>query len=385
MIKKNLNKVISLLCMASVVISFTAITPLMTGIAKNFPNESISSIQFVITAVIFSTMISIIFTNRLLKYFTKKNMALISLSFVFIGGMLPLFFNGSIIFFYISSIIIGLGLGVIGIINPTLISEHFSGISQVKMMAWQSLAVNAGGAIFSATSGFLANVNWLFGYYAFVLVIIIIAIVYFLLPNDEKMQVARGNNIKLNKNLLIISLFTFIYFIFLNIYEVNISLLITEKNIGGTIEAGLSNALYSLVGGLLTGLILAPLIKRWKRNIVAYACFISALGMILISFSTSSIIMYLGSIIAGFGFAIRTPSIISLAIKNVDKSQITGIISLIMISGNLGITLSPLIINNFKNLIHGNIATVYTIGCIGLVISGLLFLLFTPFNEDNFK
>ena len=71
------------------------------------------------------------------KKISMKHIGALGLCFIAIGGIIPVLFHRYLWQVYLSSILLGLGTGLVNVISSTLISYYFTGTDKMKVMGYQ--------------------------------------------------------------------------------------------------------------------------------------------------------------------------------------------------------------------------------------------------------
>jgi MFS family permease len=107
---------------------------------------------------------------------------------------------------YISSALIGFGMGFINISTATLISEHFQGPDKGRVMGIQAAIQGVGAAAFSVLGGAIADwLEWKWSFLVFLLGIPVLILFAILMPEDQPTKQEKSERTPfLTKNLLIL-------------------------------------------------------------------------------------------------------------------------------------------------------------------------------------
>lgn len=128
----------AILTMSFVQMGTNGIAPILAQIAAAFPEASSSTVQFLMTfpsifCVIF-TMLAALLSDRL----PKKTLALSGLTIVAAGGILACLFHGSMTILFVWAALLGIGIGMVAPIAPSLINEFFEGEERQSLrFVWQ--------------------------------------------------------------------------------------------------------------------------------------------------------------------------------------------------------------------------------------------------------
>jgi MFS family permease len=364
--------VTAVLCMSLLLLSYMVIAPLLAEMMRSFPNATVTQIQLVFTIPSIISIPAMLIAGKLVYYFSKKTMIVIGMSLIVISGILPLIVSNNLMFLYFVSVLIGIGLGVVTTLSSSIVSDYFEGLECAKIMGYQSAAISLGGTIMSVLSGKIATINWSYSYLIFLLFIPFIVIVILFLPKGKLLEKSNSSESSISMQLLYFAILSFLCGIFVTAYNTNIGLFIKVNALGGSEATGTVSSLSMLIG-IPAGLLVGRLNQIFKRNIFVVAVFSISLGFFATAFSQNMALIYLGSILIGFGFAVRTPSAITFAVEMVKTESASMAIAIVGSALNIGNFVSPFIINGMTKFIGGSeISTIFIVcGICSLVITAL--------------
>ena len=375
------KKLIAIMSLSMFLPSYMALNPIVASIYNSFPNEKLENIQMIVTLIPLFSVITMFLCNPLSQKISMKNIGIIGLILIVLGGAFTYIFHKFIWQIYLSSILLGLGIGLINVISSTMISYYFKGEEKMKVMGYQSIFVSIGGALFSYLSGILANITWTYSYLSFFLALIVIILCIIYLPNDKLEKIDKTKE-KLPPRIYLLAFISILFFISINVFNTNIALLL--ENIGYKSDtSGIVTAIYTLIG-LIAGFILNKIVKIFKTNTLTFACLLAAIGFFLIA-TKNIILIFIGSALLGFAFATRNPAGITFSANMVDKSKSALAIAIFNGAGQFGAFLSPYIINYISNFFNKNILTTFTVSGIFMVIVTFIHILLNPIKKEDLK
>lgn len=375
------KKLIAIMTLSMFLLSYMALTPIVANIYNSFPSEKLENIQIIVTLIPLFSVVTMFLCNPLSKKISMKNIGIIGLILITLGGAFTYIFHRYIWQLYVSSILLGLGIGLINVISSSMISYYFDGEEKMKVMGYQSIFVSIGGTLFSYLSGLLAKINWPYSYLCFFLALIVIVINIAFLPND-KLESESKTKEKLPKRIYLLATISILFFISINVFNTSIAILL--ENLGYKSDiSGLVTAIYTLIG-LFAGFILNKVVKIFKTNTLTFACAIATIGFFLIA-TKQIILIFIGSALLGFAFATRNPAGITFSANMVTAAKSALAIAIFNGAGQLGAFLSPYIINFISNLFNSNIVTTFTISGIFMLIVTIIHFLLNPIKKEDLK
>lgn len=135
--KKRIPLAIGILSMNLLLMSTSVVGAAIAAIAKSFPREPISKVQMLSTIPQLGQVIATLIFTWLTYRMTRKNVSLLAILFVIIGGLIPAFYNNSLNIILSCMIAIGFGTGLISNVGPVLLQEHFEGEARATVMGWE--------------------------------------------------------------------------------------------------------------------------------------------------------------------------------------------------------------------------------------------------------
>lgn len=314
MTKKQISKAIGILSMNLLLMLGTAVTSAIAAIARSFPKEPVSKVQLLGSIPHLGQIIaSIIFTYLTFKL-TRKNIGLLAIAFVGIGGLIPAIYNSNLNLILACMVLVGFGTGTITNIVPVLLQENFEGEARATAMGWATGVTNVGMMIFTALGGILGGTNWrnLFWIYSLALIIFILA--YVLIPRDAKLTDNSKNNKKSEKTnfwALMKHLNGYVYAIYLINFMLSLAMMTFLSNQSivlssqgkGTSYVAMVTAIGN-VGGIVTAAFLKYIRKFTKNDSIAYGFIAFALSFICIAFFKNIIIHIIGNAFSGMGIVL---------------------------------------------------------------------------------
>ena len=324
----------------------------------SFPEEPISKIQMIGTIPGLGSMLITLVVGVLAMRIPKKILALIGILCVALGGLLPLAFHTTVNALLICALIMGIGLGFIGTINPMLISMYFEGEERGSLMGIGTAINSIGLMVMMIIGSTLGAKNWENTYLVFLLALLIFFVVMLFLPLDkvenkpDHSAHAQGSQAKnslltvikdINKYVIWVSLLAFAVSFLYTIYPSNLSLVVAEKNFGGTAITGLVNAL-GTVGGLIAGFTISRINRILKDKSIAIGFILLALSYLLVCYAQNFVMMVLGAGISGIAMAMiysTIPFYVSIIAK---PFQIAIAMSIFQFLNGLGGIISPIVL-----------------------------------------
>ncbi|USJ86491.1 MFS transporter [Lactiplantibacillus pentosus] len=367
---------IGVLAVSSMGMAALAITPSYAAIAANF-SLSNTSVQMLTSLPNLFMMLAGLLIGKLTA--TKLNLKTLTLSavvLVIIGGFLPLAFHTNFIFLLFCSCLVGLGQGACTNLSQVLISQMLPETERQSTMGLTTTFTNLGGIVFIMGGGQLAAISgWINNYWIYLFSLLILIVVITLVPMHPAAvsgnQQDTGEQIKLNKYVFYCAFWGFCTLLLNNVLNNNISLFVVEEKLGATSQAALTSTI-SLIGGMLCGLIVGVIGKRFKYSSITISFILYGLSYLLIGFGHSLWLAFVGSFIVGAAMSIamgQFPYLISISVGKNSVSMALGVYVAIY---SIGGVVSPFVVNPLTKLVAGMGINVFVVSGIIALILGVI-------------
>ncbi|MFB9769248.1 MFS transporter [Lactiplantibacillus modestisalitolerans] len=308
MTKKKLALAFGILSMNLLLMSGSVVGAAIAAISKSFPDEPISKVQMLSTIPQLGQLIATLIFTWLTYKITRKNIGLLSVAFVAVSGLLPVFFNSSLNMILACMVAMGFGLGLISNVGPVLLQEHFEGEQRATVMGWAVGFNNIGMMAFTAIGGVLGGANWRNLFWIYLLAVVIFLVVYFMVPQSPKLTNKAANNEKtsflssikgLSGYVYVLLLVTFVTSLAMMIFMSNQSILLAAKG-NGTAYTAIVTAIGN-VGGILTAFGLTYLRKLTRQDTMAWGFIAFALSFVFVVFFANPVMHVIGNMFSGMG------------------------------------------------------------------------------------
>lgn len=357
-----------------------AITPSYAAIARTFSLTNTGVQMLTSLPNLFMMLAGIIIGKLTASRFNLKNLTLLAILLVTIGGLLPLAFHTNFAFLVFCSCLVGLGQGACTNLTQVLISQILPKKERESTMGLSTTFINIGGVVFIMGGGQLASMSsWVNNYWIYLFSLLILLVVLVLLPFRPKVleqNQADGLSTKivLNKYVFCSALWAFLTMLLNNVLNNNISLFVVHEHLGATAQAAFTSTI-SLIGGMLCGLIVGLIGKRFKYSSIALSFFIYGLAYLLIGVFHSLLIVFVGSLLVGAAMSIamgQFPYLISISVADNSVSMALGIYVAIY---SIGGVISPFVINPLTSLVKNMGLNVFSVSGILALVIGCVCLL----------
>ncbi len=328
---------------------------LLSAIAKSFPDVSPSVIQMLITLPSLVSIAVALLVGQLSHLLWKKHVIIASTASILLGGMLQALFPHSLAVLMLGCCLLGIGLGGLLTDVSALITDCFTGKECSTVLGIQSAFISGGGALLTFLGGQLGKSDWKNCFWAYGLVAVYLVIEILFLPKgrlSEKPRKAAASGAKLPQQMWVASVTGFLFFLFLTVYNTNISMLVDARGLG---DASIAATVYN-VAGMLLGFFVGALTAKLHKKIMGMAVALGAVGLLITFLSRNLILTCIGGACAGASFAIFMPSGNFFSSEAAHPDVKAKAISVYSAVSNIGIAVSPILVGSLAGLLHADVA-----------------------------
>lgn len=384
--KQNKNQIkIAILAISSVLMASMMASAILADISASYPSTDPSLIQMIMTLPSLIGMIFAISAGPLSEKIAKKIIVLVGLFSAFTGGMMACLFGGlNIYVLLLSSALIGVGQGINSTMSMALIADYFVGDESSSLMGLQSAFVNGGAMVIIFVSSLLARLGWKSSYLIFLIFVPIIILVIKYLPNDPPIQQEEGSGEKgrLNGTVYFTAAVVFVFATLMFSYATNVAMFVVNNGLGDATTAGLANTLMS-AAGTVAGVIYGSIKKGLKDKIIPTAILFAGAGLLFVNMVGSTASVFIAGSLIGFGLSLLMPTVMFVASTAVKPAMSATAISVINGASNIGMFVSPFILNPIANSFGGGESFKFLMCGIGLIILSIVaFLGRSKFNTS---
>ncbi|MCM3537880.1 MFS transporter [Priestia endophytica] len=381
-------KLYSLLSVALLISSGPAIAANIPAITKEFPTTNSTHVGLLTTIPSLFVIIGILTGNRLELWIGKKKTILMGLGLVFLSGIFPALKHDIFSLLFLSRCIFGLGIGLFNRLIIQMISDLYQHDpdQRARVIGMESSFEGLGGICLTLLVGQLLKISWHTSFLVYAIALPIFLAFFFFIPDDKKQLEKRTTTQKItvsdslddrNAYRLVIGfgmLLFVIVTIFIN-YNIQITPLILEKNIGNATNGSNMIAFIGL-GAFIAGFAFGKMFQLLKDYTMPISLLLMGVFMYLTTISESILLTTFCSMVIGFAFRSIMPYLLHTFTQQTAKIARLGT-TIVLVSYNIGSTLSPyegavfsqlLHVNTVQSLIFANSIFILFISIIGLVI-----------------
>lgn len=342
--------------------------PILASVAQAFPDAPPILIQMLVSCSSFAAIAGSFVFARLARYVYRRTGMLIATS-IYLLGLLPVAFHDSIYPALVAAVAVGFAMGGVQNTVGAMITDYFEGDSRGLLFGLCSLFVGIGGTVYTMTAAVLGAEKWWMAYCAYLIIAVILVFMFFVLPKGKKEEVAPGKTqrARVPREVVVVSVLVFFYFACNQVFSNNISMFINETGLGGTIESGNASSLYTIVGAI-SGLLVIPVHRLFKRQTLAVNAVLGAVGAVLIFTAGSLMPVFIGAALIAVAYAVFN-SISSQYISEAsDSVGMAFNLAILNSSGSLGNFFSPMLIGGVAGALGGTAGASFTVFAVLAVV-----------------
>lgn len=364
--------------MSALSMSALVVTSAFGAMIQYFSHVSPTTVQMIGSLPSLGALIVTLLVGWLALRMSKKKLALCGIACIAIGGLLPLAYYTDIHILLACSLLVGVGVGFITTVIPMLLSMYFAEGEERAAIMGISTAINALGAmVLMVLGGILGGKYWPHTYFAYLLSLPIFIMVLCFVPVDTirahsvmknaQQDMPKNSLLGINKYIYAIAFLTFCISFVYTIYLTNISVLLLDKQVGGTALTGIINGVGTL-GGIVTGFGIRYIRKFIPHNALAAGFLAMFLSFALVFFANNLILLLIGSIFSGIAMCLimsTAPYEISMLAR---PDQIAPSMSIFIFASSCGGIISPLVLR----LLHVSVG--YEAFILGMIVTMVITL-----------
>ena len=306
------------MCTASLQMAAIGMSPMLSSMAKAFPEASTQTIQFVMTlpALVVAVMgfVFAFLSDRVPNNILAGIGGLLGVA----AGIGACFWHPSIGILCFWSVIIGAANGLTGNGQSTLVNKLFTKKEKPGVLGFQTAAASLAAMLMTFLGGILVDIQWNLGYLVYLIALPGMIGCFLFLPNVVKalpraLEETDGENeteraaepsdkgLQVGELILVVACAVTVNLVW-NICTTNMSMLVEEQGLGTAAQAGTAMTVILLTGALI-GLLFGIRFKRNGYKIIVVGFSIMAIGYTIIFFTKAYWVLLLDCVLFGSGIS----------------------------------------------------------------------------------
>lgn len=351
-------------------------TPALAEIAKAFPDVSGETVKLISSIPSLMLCIFSLVSGILTRKVSIKKSILLASALIFVG-VLPAFF-GNMSFVLFTRVVFGAGYGLVFPLAAAVVTDLFEGAQKDAMMGWKSAIGALAGVVFQSLGGVLASYSWRYSFLGFLLVIPIVLLILFALPDTgvREAKQTKGTDAsgsKYTKTLAICGVVGFLLNSVQFSFMQDMAIFLAADEIGSALDA--ANVLSTFTAfSFIAGLVYVGAAKILKRYTPVIAIFLVGIAFAIAMTAGSLPVFFVAAAIFGLGFGFTNPALTLTAASAVtDRAYTPMAISIYVCCTGVGQFLSAYILKFLRNIL-GLTATRadWQIACVAILVGSVI-------------
>jgi MFS family permease len=305
--KNNVKTLIGIysgsLCLMGLIVPVSV----LAQIAMAFPDVPITTVQMMVALPSLVAVFSGLFISKFAHKIYKKHSMIFFTCLYMISGMMPVVFHANMTQLLISAALVGVSMG--GLQNPmtSIIPDYFEGQERATALGFLSTFICLGGIIYTFAASRFGASDWTHAFYAYgFMFIFLIGEIIFLPSGKLEPKASKSEPVKVPVEVIIVAALGFIFYTCYSVFNSNEALLIAERGIGGTVEAGYASTACT-AAGILAGIITGSVVKFFKKYAIPVTFALGVAGLALCYIAGNVPVICIGAFILALGYQTFTP------------------------------------------------------------------------------
>jgi len=365
--------IIAILSLNALTLSKNVLSSIIADWMKTFPDHSPSTIQLIFSTTTGMAVIGSLLCVWMVKRMSLKSMSLFSQVCILAGGLLGYFVTKtSVPLLFVSSILIGIGVGLITPLNGINIANHFEGGDLVKVNAQNSIAATAGSVAFPLIASVLVTIDWPCVYWVFLFSIPVMIITLILQPKEDIQRPVKIEKSETKSKVWTPALTCWVIEAFFAgvcwmVYQSNAAQLFRGLEFENYAQMASYGSFVFAGVNVIAAALMKPICRNFGKPCMTGGIILMAIGLFMLSACKSASLVwliFLATAVIGFGFGIfKSASFVFLPIT-LEKDVAAKGFSYFNAANVLGNFLTPYIVTSVVTQMGGDIFSRYIMGAI---------------------
>ena len=347
---RNILKIkIAIMALSTLQMASTAITPGLASISAYFPDISVSLVQMLLSLPALFVVPFALFSGSIVTILPKKTLLIMGVLLVGIGGLTPMLLS-SFTWILIMRVILGIGVGLIMPIAPSILTDYLSGYELDSAMGLYGSFACFGGIFNSLLGGVLASIGWRYNMLVYLICIPVFFITLLFLKNDGKViKEMKKEKIRIEPMVFYIAFVCLLFTTAKFAFTMNISIFVSEEKLGDATLTGMLSSIYT-AGGFVAGLIFGKLAKLCKKYTLGVGMLFAATGMFLVFMTHNLIVLFVGAFLLGTALSVVNPRLNVMISEVASPKSLALSLAVLMAMMNLGQFAAPIVFNTLGDI-----------------------------------
>ncbi|RHW52240.1 hypothetical protein DS831_02625 [Bombilactobacillus bombi] len=177
----------------------SVMAPSIVKIQQAFPNADPTQVESIASIGDVASMVASFIFGFILTRITYKHAAILGLTLLAAGGLLPIFIHKSVAQLIFFALIVGLGSGAITTILPSLSAAAYQGERRSNQFGFNVALEDGFAMVWIVLGGYLATISWIHNYYVYAITLVALVLAIFFVPNIQPTDNSATNAIDTNQ------------------------------------------------------------------------------------------------------------------------------------------------------------------------------------------
>lgn len=323
-----------------------------------FPGVSQADVETLATISNFGVMIGLLISPFVIQLLGERKTVIIGLIISLIAGTFPMYATNYMLIL-ISRFLLGFGIGLFNSLAVSLLSRFYTGDTLSKMLGYESATGSVGAAIGSFSVGYLVLKGWHMAFAIFLIALPILILFVLNVPLDDRCEKvsnkpkAKKEKQHLNGKVIGVAFLAFLIFLgYMPLSYKMPELLVSQKIATMSTIAVITG--FSTLIGIPISASYGFVHKKMQDKTLPLGTFSLMLGMLALLLAKNMVVAFIGIVLAGIGFSLAVPFIYDWIAQIAPEKSVNLGTTCVLILGNIGAFISPIVINALGNKLGGN-------------------------------
>ena len=367
-------------------LNLTGISPILGILTDRYEQYGTGTIQLLQTIPYLLVMAGAPIAGWLTAKIRIKSLVMTGLLVIGVCGVIPCFTESFVVLFA-TRVLIGLGFGIISPLNTAIIAQNFPPQERALYMGFHVVGMGLGNMVGNLAGGIFAGVTTQMFFLVYGVAFLAMAVVAVMLASAPPASVtAEKSAMKLNRDVYVISIGSFLHTLFINAYSTNIGIYIFDHVTEDPGVSGTANAI-NAAAALVVGLLFGQISKRLGKYTLPFSIFIASVGfggLLLVGGMPGVILASLCCGVSISCFMACGSYLISIFVHPEAVAKASGCFSLI---GGIGGMIAPVFMSTAAAVTTGSDSAdgQFLVACVGMTLFGVVatFMVLAKFKKDE--
>lgn len=356
-------------------LNITGIMPVLSLVSEQYSGYSTTLIQLLQTVPYGLLMVGSAMVGWMTTRWTKKRLQIFGLLVIAVTGVLP-FLTDSFIVLFAARILIGFGFGIVSPLNTAVIAEVYEPDERAGALGLHVVGMGLGAMFGNLLGSILAGAGIRYFYLVYAVAFVSAAVVVATQKETPPTPAEKAADAHLTMDVYLISAMSFLHTLFINAYNTNISLYISDAITKDTSASGLATAMNS-VFALLVGAFFTQISGLLKGATLPFSAFAAVAGYVALLFIPGMPGVLIASALCGVSlscFMAMASYLLSVMVEQEAVAKASGVFSIV---GGIGGLIAPIAMSGLSAAVGGNTPIhQFEIAVVGMLILAIFIVLY---------